>query len=97
MTDGINHEAMDTRDYLKQSRDFRNYKLGRNNGVRMLTETKADYYIKLIEENRRDTRALWAALMEISPSSTTTSAICGTWLAMKIKSITCMACLDYLD
>ena len=41
----------------------------------MLKEAKADYYINLIEENRRDTRALWTALREISPHSTTTSVL----------------------
>ena len=41
----------------------------------MLKEAKADYYINLIEENRRDTRALWTALREISPGSSTTSVM----------------------
>ena len=68
-------EAMDKRDSLKQSRDFPNYKLWRNMVVRMLKEAKADYYINLIEENRHDTIALWAALREISTRSTTTSVM----------------------
>ena len=67
-------EAMDTGDSLKQSRYFLNYKLWRNKVMRMLKEDKADYYINLIEENRRDTRAFWASLREISPRSTTTDA-----------------------
>ena len=71
-------EAMDKRDSLKQSRDFPNYKLWRNKVVRMLKEANADYYINLIEENRRDTRALWAALREISLRSTTTSVMPNT-------------------
>ena len=71
-------EAMDKRDSLKQSRDFPNYKLWRNKVVRMLKEAKADYYMNLIEENRRDTRALWAALREISPRSNTTSVMPNT-------------------
>ena len=74
LTDEIT-EAMDKRDSLKQSRDFPNYKLWRNKVVRMLKEAKADYYINLIEENRRDTRALWAALREISPLYSLVSAI----------------------
>ena len=77
LTDEIT-EAMDKRDSLKQSRYFPNYKLWRNKVVRMLKEAKADYYINLIEENRRDTRALWAALSEISPRSTTTSVMPNT-------------------
>ena len=71
-------DAMDKRDSLKQSRDFPNYKLWRNKVVRMLKEAKADYYIHLIGENRRDTRALWTALREISPRSTTTSVMPNT-------------------
>ena len=71
-------DARDKRDSLKQSRDFPNYKLWRNKVVRMLKEAKADYYINLIAENRRASRALWAALGEISPRSTTTSAMPNT-------------------
>ena len=44
----------------------------------MLKEANADYYINLIEENSRDTRALWVALREISPRSTTTSVMLNT-------------------
>ena len=44
----------------------------------MLKEAKADYYINLIEDNRRDTRAFWTALREISPRSTTTSVMPNT-------------------
>ena len=64
LTDEIT-EAMDKRDSPKQSRYFPNCKLWRNKVVRMLKEAKAYYYINLIEENRRDTRALLAALREI--------------------------------
>ena len=74
-------DVKDKRDSLKQSRDFPNYKLWRNKVVRMLKEAKADYYINLIEENRRDTRALWTlwtALREIFPGSTTTSVMSNT-------------------
>ena len=71
-------DARDKRDSLKQSRYFPNYKLWRNKVVRMLKEAKAGYYINLIAENRRASRALWAALREISPRSTTTSAMPNT-------------------
>ena len=61
----------------------------------MLKVAETDYnIITLMEEKRRYTRALWAALSGISPRSTTTSEMHGTWLAIKTKSV---ACLDYVD
>ena len=41
----------------------------------MIKEAKTVYYRNIIEENRHDTRALWACLREINPRNDTTSTM----------------------
>ena len=71
LTDDIT-AAMATRDSYKQRKDYINYKLCRNKVVQMIKEAKTVYYRNIIEENRHDTRALWACL-RLRQSTTGTS------------------------
>ena len=74
LTDDIT-AAMATRDSYKQRKDYINYKLCRNKVVQMLKEAKTVYYRNIVEENRHDTRALWACLREINPRNDNTSTM----------------------
>ena len=61
LTDDIT-TAMTTKDSYKQRKYYINYKLCRNKVVQIIKEAKTVYYRKIIQENRHDTRALWACL-----------------------------------
>ena len=41
----------------------------------MIKQAKTVYYVNIIEENRHDTRALWACLREINPRNDSTSTM----------------------
>ena len=72
LTDDITG-AMATRDSYKQRRDYINYKLCHNKVAQMIKEAKRVYYMNFIEENRHDTKALWAYLRELNPRNDTST------------------------
>ena len=68
-------KSYDPRDSYKQRRDYINYTLCRNKVVQIIKEARTVYYMYIIEENRHDTRALWACLREINPRNDSTSTM----------------------
>ena len=74
LTDDIT-AAMATRDSYKQRKYYINYNICRNKVVQMIKEANAVYYRNITEENRHDTRALWACLRDINPRNDSTSTM----------------------
>ncbi len=67
MNEEIIH-LINTRDKFVKSEDFHNYKIWRNKVVYLIRNSKRDYYITLIDQNKTCGKQFWKYMEKLDPN-----------------------------